>query len=90
MPVMVKLPLLLSADDILVAVYVLLPLNEAAKLAGLAQLSFQFQGAVGAYKKQGAKFGVRLPDDRRIPRLPVRRRAAPLASAASRLTVRLA
>jgi DNA polymerase len=30
----------------------------------VSELSFQFQGAVGAYKRQGAKFGVRLPDAR--------------------------
>ena len=49
MPVMMKEPLLLSDDDILVAVYVLLPLNDAAKLAGLAQLSFQFHARVSEY-----------------------------------------
>jgi DNA polymerase len=29
----------------------------------VSELSFQFQGAVGAYKKQGVKYGIRLPDD---------------------------
>jgi DNA polymerase len=30
----------------------------------VTELSFQFQGAKGAYKKQGAKYGVRLSDER--------------------------
>ncbi len=28
----------------------------------VSELSFQFQGAVGAYSRQGAKYGIRLPD----------------------------
>lgn len=30
----------------------------------VSELSFQFQGAEGAYKKQGAKYGVRLPSEK--------------------------
>ena len=33
----------------------------------ITELSFQFQGALGAYKKQGTKYGVRLPDDQIKP-----------------------